>query len=100
LDSNVCIAVLRGRPASVSERLKRAFIAPYEILSFDVPTASIYGRLAAEMDRAGNPIGALDLQIAATAIRHGLVLVTHDAAFGGIMALRTEDWEKTPPPSV
>jgi tRNA(fMet)-specific endonuclease VapC len=70
-----------------------AFLAPYTVLAFDAPTAANYGRLAANSDRDGSPIGSLDLQIAATALTHDLVLVTHDAAFGRIADLKLEDWE-------
>lgn len=127
LDSNVCVAILRGKPAGVAERLRAlrpddvklsavtaaelaygawksarkeenlakiaTFLAPYEIVPFDGFVAAAYGELAAAVDRNGTPVGAMDLQIAATALRFDFVLVSHDAIFRSIPSLRTIDWE-------
>lgn len=46
------------------------------ILPFDVKTAEIYGRISAELEKKGQPLAHPDLQIAATALYHGLELVT------------------------
>lgn len=46
------------------------------ILPYDVAAARIFGRLRAELERAGTRLADADLQIAATALYHGLELVT------------------------
>jgi predicted nucleic acid-binding protein len=46
------------------------------ILSCNVATANVWGQLKAKWDRAGLNIPALDGQIAATAHRRGLVVIT------------------------
>lgn len=53
----------------------------FEVLSFDVACAEYYGALAALVRQGGrNPRPRrMDLQIAATAARHGLALLTHNA---------------------
>lgn len=48
------------------------------VLSFNTSTANVWGQLKAGWDRQGIVIGSLDSQIAATASRHGLVLVTRN----------------------
>lgn len=48
------------------------------ILPFDVDTAQIWGDLVAKFEREGRPISFADGQIAATAIQHGLVLITRN----------------------
>jgi len=47
-----------------------------EVLTLDVSTAEIAGRISADLERIGQPIGLADATIAATALRHSLVLVT------------------------
>ena len=53
------------------------------VLSIDVETALVWGRLAGEGERRGEPLPVVDTLLAATAIRHNLTLVTrntHDFA--------------------
>jgi len=50
------------------------------LLAIDVPTAEAWGRLIARRERVGRPMGAMDGWIAATAVVHGLTLVTRDVA--------------------
>jgi predicted nucleic acid-binding protein len=50
------------------------------ILSFNTSTANIWGQLKAQWDRKGVTMGSLDSQIAATASRYGLILVTRNDA--------------------
>jgi len=50
------------------------------VLSFNTSTANVWGQLKAQWDREGTTIASLDSQIAATASRHGLVLVTRNEA--------------------
>ena len=48
------------------------------ILPFDLPIAQKWGEIMAEADRAGCPRPPLDAQIVATAIVHGLSVVTRN----------------------
>ncbi len=71
-----------------------AFFAPFASLPFDDSCASTYGRIRAELEQAGTPIGPNDLMIAAIALTHGLTLVTHNTReFGRIPGLSLADWE-------
>ena len=55
--------------------------------------AITYGRVRAELERLGRPIGPLDTIIAAHAIALGAVLVTNNLRrFGRVKGLRCEDW--------
>ncbi|UFP96738.1 type II toxin-antitoxin system VapC family toxin [Gloeobacter morelensis] len=62
------LAWLEELPSQFSDR----------ILPFDRTTSTLWGRLMAQGDRRGRPRPAIDLQIAATAIQHGLVLATRN----------------------
>ncbi len=75
-------------------RLLTHFFEPIVCLPFDDECAASYGLLRVELERVGTPIGPNDLMIAATALAHDLVLVTHNVAeFSRVAGLRFEDWE-------
>lgn len=48
------------------------------VLSFNVSVAHVWGQLKAQWDGAGHVVPSIDSQLAATAVRHGLILVTRD----------------------
>ncbi len=48
------------------------------ILSFDREAAVLWGNIMGEGDRSGRPYAAADAQIAATALRHGLIVATRN----------------------
>jgi tRNA(fMet)-specific endonuclease VapC len=47
-----------------------------EVLTLDLRSAELAGRIYADLERTGQPIGRADPMIAASALRHGLTLVT------------------------
>lgn len=50
--------------------------AGQEVVAFSSSTAELAGKIAAQLGSAGASIGQSDVMIAATAIEHGLVLVS------------------------
>ena len=63
------------------------------VLPFDIPADTDYGGLRAELEAAGQPIGANDLLIAAHALALGLTLVTNNTReFGRVRGLKVENW--------
>ena len=71
-----------------------AFVAPFTSLPFDDACVSAYGRIRAQLEQAGRPVGPNDLMIAAIAVTHGLTLVTHNTReFERIVGLSLTDWE-------
>ncbi len=50
------------------------------VLSFNTSTAHVWGQLKAKWDKAGINVPSLDSQIAATAHRHGLTVVTRNTS--------------------
>ena len=70
------------------------FLASYPSLDFDENAARICGELRADLESKGTPIGAYDMQIAAVALAHKLILVTHNTReFSRVPNLTLEDWE-------
>ena len=71
------------------------FLAPLGILSYDQTAARVYGDIRLQLEKHGNPIGPLDLLIAAHAISQNLVLVTNNIKeFNRIKKLKVENWAK------
>jgi tRNA(fMet)-specific endonuclease VapC len=70
------------------------FLLRVEILPWDSEAAKSYARLRADMERIGEPMGNLDMMIAAHALAAQAVLVTHDRVFHRVKQLRIEDWTK------
>jgi tRNA(fMet)-specific endonuclease VapC len=63
------------------------------VLPFDVPADGEYGRMRAELEAAGCPIGSNDLLIAAHAYTLGATVVTANIReFRRIPALNVENW--------
>ncbi len=61
---------------------------------FDRASAERYAELRADLQRRGQLIGGNDMQIAAIALAHGLILVTHNTReFSRIPGLQLEDWQ-------
>jgi len=127
LDTNICIYIIKQRPASVlkhfleyqvgdigissitlselrngvaksthQEKNAKAldeFIIPLEIVSFDEEAALAYGDIRAALEKAGTPIGSMDMLIAAHAISLGIPLATNNTReFIRIPNLGTIDW--------
>lgn len=83
------------KSAEAVETLERleVFFQPFVSLPFDDHAAELAGHARAELEKAGTPIGPNDLLIAAIALAHGLIVVTHNVReFGRVPWLRVEDW--------
>lgn len=75
-------------------RLLERFFAPLRSLPFDDACSEQYALIRSDLERTGKPIGPCDMMIAATALAHGLTLVTHNAeGFSRVAGLKWEDWE-------
>ena len=69
------------------------FVLPLEIADFDEMAAREYGVIRAELERAGKPIGSMDMLIGAHAHSLGVTLVTNNTKeFKQIKNLKLADW--------
>lgn len=76
-------------------RLEIFLAGPVSVLPFDEADAEVAGRIRAQLERPGRPIGAYDLLIAGQALHHDHVLVTANSSeFSRVKSLRWEDWSK------
>ena len=92
--AEMAYGVAKSQHPELSFRKQFGFLSRFESLPFDDACAKQFGILRAQLELAGTPIGAYDMQIAAIALEHGLIVVTHNTReFGRVSGLQVEDWE-------
>ena len=68
-------------------------LANMEILDFDAVAANCYGKIRADLEKKGTPIGPLDMMIAGHAQSLGYTIVTNYVKqFSRVAALKIENW--------
>jgi tRNA(fMet)-specific endonuclease VapC len=83
-----------GDPAKNHLQLDRLLIS-LPVLPYDIDCGRTYGEIRSSLERAGTPIGSMDLLIAAHAKSLGLTLVTNNTKeFSRVPQLNLEDWSK------
>ena len=103
--ANVCISaiteaeLLRGvAKKPEAKRLAIAvkeFLLRVEVLPWDSNAAESYAKLRTACENEGNPLGAMDMLIAAHSVAAETVLITNDKAFYNVQRLlNLEDWTK------
>ena len=127
LDTNICIYIIKKKPANVFEKFKtleigsigissitlaelrygimkssnveknsealERFLTPLDIIDFDSNAAIEYGKIRADLEKKGTPIGPLDMLIASHAKSMDLTLVTNnEREFNRISELKVENW--------
>ena len=71
------------------------FLSPISVLDFDTDAAEEYGKIRADLERKGTPIGPMDMLIAAHAKAEDLIMVTNNTReFERVEDLEVEDWTK------
>jgi len=87
--------VEKSRAAEKNRIAISMFLSPITVLDFQVSAAEEYGKIRAELERKGMPIGPMDLLIAGHARSKGLILVTNDIReFDRVDGLTVEDWAR------
>ena len=127
LDTNICVELIRRRPASLLARLLRfetgdiclstitvaelqygvrksrypeqnaaaleAFLLPFDVRPFTDAAALLYGRVRAELEARGEPIGSFDTLLAAHALALHVPIVTPNTReFSRVDGLDVEGW--------
>ena len=69
------------------------FLTPIEIIDYGYDATIEYGKIRAELEKKGVPIGPLDMLIASHAKSLDVILVTNNVReFERISGLKTENW--------
>jgi tRNA(fMet)-specific endonuclease VapC len=101
-EAKVCTSIIvaaelrYGAAKKQSTRLTaqlQAVLGALEVLPLEAPIDTAYGALRARLEKAGTPIGANDLFIAAQALALGYTLVTdNEKEFAQVKDLPRENW--------
>ena len=76
-----------------AERFARRWLEELPVLPFGLEVARVYAILGVRLARAGTPIGAHDLMVAATAVHHRYRVATLDRrSFHRVDGLPVEYW--------
>ncbi len=96
--SSITLSELRYVVAKSAHREKNAkaldeFVIPLEVVSYDESAAHAYGNIRATLEKAGTPIGSMDMLIAAHAVSLGIPLITNNThEFQRVPSLKIIDW--------
>jgi tRNA(fMet)-specific endonuclease VapC len=91
--SELRYGVARSKHKEKNTKALDQFVIPLDIALFDEKAALAYGGIRATLEKAGTPIGAMDMLIAAHAVSLGVALVTNNTReFSRIPGLRIVDW--------
>lgn len=93
-EAELRFGVARRPAATTLKAVVEEFLLRVEVLPWNSATARHYANLRAALEKEGEPMGNLDLMIAAQAVAAGVVLVTHDHVFRRVKGLKVEDWSK------
>ncbi len=78
---------------AANSKALRQFLLPLNVVNFDDRAAEAYGEIRAALEQAGEPIGGMDLLIAAQAVSLGIPLVTNnEREFTRVPDLIVENW--------
>jgi tRNA(fMet)-specific endonuclease VapC len=101
-EKNVCTSIIvaaelrYGCAKSGSKRLLEAvesLLGELNVLSLEGPADAEYGRIRAELERRGTPIGGNDLLIAAHALAIEATMVTANVdEFARVKGLKVQNW--------
>ncbi|MDX1991224.1 MAG: type II toxin-antitoxin system VapC family toxin [bacterium] len=92
--AELIFGAMKSNSPKKTRAAQREFLEPLATLPFDNAAAEQYGLIRAHLETAGTPIGPNDLLIAAIALTHDLIVVTHNTReFSRVNGLKIEDWE-------
>jgi tRNA(fMet)-specific endonuclease VapC len=84
---------MRSNNPTRTNVIQQTFVRQFRSLSFDDRAATYHGQIRAQLAIQGQLIGPYDLQIAAIALVHQMVLVTNNTReFARVLSLSLEDW--------
>lgn len=85
--------VARSERVAHNRHIVEQFAARLEVCPWDQTVAGAYGSIRCDLEKTGQPIGAMDLLIAAHALSRGCTLVTNNLKeFGRVPGLQTDNW--------
>ncbi len=93
-EAELLFGLARRPDATKLKTVVEEFLLRVEALPWDSEAAQQYARIRATLEYGGEPMGNLDLKIAAQALALDSVLVSSDAVFRRVKGLKAEDWNR------
>jgi tRNA(fMet)-specific endonuclease VapC len=93
-EAELRFGVARRPDASKLQMAVEEFLLRVDLLPWDSLAAQHHARLRANLEAHGEPMGNMDMMIAAQALAVQAVLVTSDRVFRRVKGLQLEDWTK------
>ena len=93
-EAELLFGLARRPEATRLKAVVEEFLLRVDVLPWDSAAAHQYSRIRATLEGSGEPMGNLDLMIAAQALALDLVLVSSDAVFRRVKGLKIEDWSR------
>lgn len=94
-EAELLFGVARLPQATKLRVVVEEFLLRVEVLVWESAAARHYAWLRAALEEHGEPMGNLDLMIAAQALAAGAILVTNDRVFRRVKGLKIEDWSRS-----
>ncbi len=91
-EAELRFGILRRPDAKRLNIVVEEFLRFIEIRPWDSTAAGYYAELRAALEARGQPMGGLDMMIAAHALALGAVLVSSDRVFRRVKGLKLENW--------
>ena len=101
-NDEICISVITyaeicyGLEKRASKKLTsevNEILRKLTIIDFNHSQSELYGKIRAKIEKSGEPLGNMDILIAAAALQDGAILVTHNIKhFKKIDGIKVEDW--------
>ena len=93
--SELQYGVSKSKKGRLNKQRIEEFLCPLEILPYDEIAAGVYGDIRIQLEKRGEPIGPLDLMIAAHALSRNLVLISNnEKELKRIKNLKVKNWAK------
>jgi tRNA(fMet)-specific endonuclease VapC len=93
-EAELLFGLARKPEATDLRTVVEEFLLRVDVQPWQSDAAQQYSALRATLEGRGQPMGNLDMMIAAQALAMGLILVSSDAVFRRVKGLKIEDWSR------
>ena len=91
--SELRFGIHKSRWRKANQTLLEKFLLDFNVHAYSADATVFYGELRTDLEKRGQPIGPMDMMIAAHALSLDATLVTHNTReFARVKGLRIADW--------
>lgn len=91
--SELYYGIEKSQQPSKNLEALNGFLTPFQIVSFDLNSAEMFGKIRSALEKKGVILGPYDLQIASVAMANDFILITNNTKeFKRVAGLTVENW--------